>query len=347
MSILFTILILGLIIFLHELGHFLTAKYYKMPVIEFAIGMGPKLFSKKINETTYSIRILPLGGFVNIGGMQPEEGGEQKFENGFYTKPPFSRFVVLIAGIVMNFVSAIIVIFILFSITGVIPPKFIEPVIGSVNQETAVKSAFKPNDRIIEINGEKINNWRDIALQIGEINQKGYNGEDVAVKIIRENKEINQKVKLTYYEKEKVNLLGIQAVKTNVSVFRKIHASFSTFGDYFILMINGLKMLLTGKVSMQEVTGPIGLPKFVGEAYKAGGGFGLINIFILLSINIGLMNLLPIPALDGGRILFVIPEFFGIKVNKKIEERIHAAGMLLLFGLMIFMLFNDAFKYFK
>ena len=112
-------------------------------------------------------------------------------------------------------------------------------------------------------------------------------------------------------------------------------------------MIDGLKMLVTGKVSMNEVTGPVGLPKFVGQAYELGGGTALINIFILLSINIGLMNLLPIPALDGGRILFVIPEFFGIKMNKKIEERIHMVGMLILFGLMIIIVFNDIFKYMK
>ena len=98
---------------------------------------------------------------------------------------------------------------------------------------------------------------------------------------------------------------------------------------------------------MNEVTGPVGLPKFVGQAYELGGGTALINIFILLSINIGLMNLLPIPALDGGRILFVIPEFFGIKMNKKIEERIHMVGMLILFGLMIIIVFNDIFKYMK
>ena len=111
-------------------------------------------------------------------------------------------------------------------------------------------------------------------------------------------------------------------------------------------MVHGLKMLITGKVSAKEITGPVGLPKFVGEAYKTGGGLALINIFIILSINIGLMNLLPIPALDGGRLLFVIPEFIGIKVNKKIEEKIHMVGMMLLLLLMAFIIFNDVTKYF-
>ena len=112
------------------------------------------------------------------------------------------------------------------------------------------------------------------------------------------------------------------------------------------MMVQGLKKLITGKVSAREITGPVGLPKFVGEAYKSGGGLALIQIFIILSINIGLMNLLPIPALDGGRLLFVIPEFLGIKINKKIEEKIHMAGMILLLILMVFIIFNDVTKYF-
>ena len=104
-----------------------------MPVLEFAIGMGPKVFSKKINETAYSIRLLPLGGFVNIGGMQPEDDPEKQVKDGFYTKSPFSRFVVLIAGIMMNFISSIIAIFIILSVTGGVPAGYIKPIVGSIN----------------------------------------------------------------------------------------------------------------------------------------------------------------------------------------------------------------------
>lgn len=346
MSIIFTIIILGIIIFLHELGHFMTAKYYKMPVLEFAIGMGPKVFSKKINETAYSIRLLPLGGFVNIGGMQSEDDPEKQVKDGFYTKSPFSRFVVLIAGIMMNFISSIIAIFIMLSVTGGVPAGYIKPIVGSVNENSAAKNVLQVNDRITEINGKKIKNWEDLANAIYKINEKGYNGENISLKIMRDNKEINTDIKLTYSEELKINALGIVAAQAKISFFQKISASFYTFGNYFKVMADGLKMLITGKVSVKEVTGPVGLPKYVGQAYKDGGGIGLLNIFILLSINIGLMNLLPIPALDGGRLLFVIPEFFGIKVNKKIEERIHMIGMLLLLGLMVFIVFNDVMKYF-
>ena len=348
MSIILAIIILGIIIFLHELGHFMTAKYYKMPVMEFAIGMGPKIFTKKIGETDYSIRMLPLGGFVNIAGMQPEENPENEIPGGFCTKPAFSRFVVLIAGVMMNFLTALMAIFILISITGVVPSKYIEPVIGTIQESSRAKSFLQSGDRVTEINGVKVSNWNDLQEEILKVNgtEKKYNNEDIFVKISRNGKEIAGNVKLTYNKDTESYILGIQAQQSKVSLLKKIEISVYSFAEYFKMMVQGLKMLITGKVSAREITGPVGLPKFVGEAYKSGGGLALINIFIILSINIGLMNLLPIPALDGGRLLFVIPEFVGIKVNKKIEEKIHMVGMILLLILMAFIIFNDVTKYF-
>ena len=348
MSIILAIIILGIIIFLHELGHFMTAKYYKMPVLEFAIGMGPKLFTKRIGETDYSIRMLPLGGFVNIAGMQPEENPEDEVPGGFYTKPAFSRFVVLIAGVMMNFLTSIIAIFILISMTGVVPLKYIEPVIGTIQESSRAKDFLQPGDRITEINGAKISNWKDLQEEILKINgtEKKYNDEDISIKVFRNGKEMSNNVKLTYSKETESYILGIQVQSPKLSFLKKIKISVYSFAEYFKMMVHGLKMLITGKVSAKEITGPVGLPKFVGEAYKTGGGLALINIFIILSINIGLMNLLPIPALDGGRLLFVIPEFIGIKVNKKIEEKIHMVGMMLLLLLMAFIIFNDVTKYF-
>ena len=348
MSIILAIIILGIIIFLHELGHFMTAKYYKMPVIEFAIGMGPKLFTKRIGETDYSIRMLPLGGFVNIAGMQPEENPEDEVPGGFYTKPAFSRFVVLIAGVMMNFLTSIIAIFILISMTGVIPTKYTEPIVGIVQENSRAKDFLQTGDRIIEINGAKISNWKDLQQEILKINgtEKKYNDEDISIKVSRNGKEVLDNIKLTYSKDAESYILGIQVQSPKLSFLKRIEISVYSFVEYFKMMLQGLKMLITGKVSAKEITGPVGLPKFVGEAYKTGGGLALINIFIVLSINIGLMNLLPIPALDGGRLLFVIPEFVGIKVNKKIEEKIHMVGMLLLLLLMAFIIFNDVTKYF-
>ena len=397
MGIIFTIVILGLIVFLHELGHFATAKYFGMPVTEFAIGMGPKIFSLKKNETTYSIRILPLGGFVNIEGMQPErfdleafkkekmdeiieelknetgnrdnETEDEKFideverrlnkvvekelkrqeniqKNGFFAKSPFSRFVVLIAGVVMNFISALAVLFIMLSVAGGLPPKYSQAIVGGVEQNSKVNGKLKVNDKILSINGKNVSNWNEMTKRIGEIS-KNYKNEDIALKILRDNREITENVKLTYNKEAKGNILGVHLLSQKSTFGERVKISFSMFGDYFKMTLDGVRMLITGKVAMKEMTGPVGLPKIVGEAYGQGGIFAMLGVFVLISINIGIMNLLPIPALDGGRLIFVIPEFFGIKVNKKIEEKIHMIGMIFLLVLMLVIVFFDVTKYFQ
>ena len=398
MGIIFTIVILGVIVFLHELGHFATAKYFGMPVSEFAIGMGPKIFSVRKGETVYSIRVLPLGGFVNIEGMQPENFDLERFKkektdeiieelrnekglseksdeieseefvnevskrldenvekelkkqeniqkNGFFAKSPFSRFVVLIAGVMMNFISALIALFVMLSITGVMPIKYTAPVVGEIQVDSRAKEKLRVNDRILAVNGENVSNWVEMSEKVLKISQN-YKDEDVSLKILRDNKEITENVKLTYNKEAKANLLGIQVLSQKTNINERIKMSFVLFRDYFKLTLDGVKMLVTGKVAMKEMTGPVGLPKIVGQAYGQGGFFALLGIFILISINIGIMNLLPIPALDGGRLIFVIPEFFGIKVNKKIEEKIHMIGMIFLLVLMLVIVFFDVTKYF-
>ena len=288
MGVLLTIIILGLIIFLHELGHFMTAKWFKMPVKEFSLGMGPKLISKKFGETVYSIRVFPLGGFVNISGMEEKEIEKDAIiveteeeinkileenddaiiytqeeideinydnENGFFTKSPLQRFIVLIAGVVMNFLSAFIVLFFV------------------------------------------------VAAMTGLAHDMGF--------------------------------------------LLQLKITWKLFLQIFYETLNGVKLLFTGHVAPKEMTGPVGLPKVVGQIYKSEGISVMKNIFAMLSVNIGIMNLLPIPALDGGRILFVIPEFFGIKVNKKVENIIHMIGMILLLALMLFVMFIDIMKYFR
>ena len=398
MGIIFTIVILGVIVFLHELGHFATAKYFGMPVSEFAIGMGPRIFSVRKGETVYSIRVLPLGGFVNIEGMQPENFDLERFKkektdeiieelrnekglteksdeieseefvnevskrldenvekelkkqeniqkNGFFAKSPFSRFVVLIAGVMMNFISALIALFVMLSITGVMPIKYTVPVVGEIQADSRAKEKLRVNDRILAVNGENVSNWVEMSEKVLKISQN-YKDEDVSLKILRNDKEITENVKLTYNKEAKENLLGIQVLPQETNINERIKMSFVMFRDYFKLTLDGVRMLVTGKVAMKEMTGPVGLPKIVGQAYGQGGFFALLVIFILISINIGIMNLLPIPALDGGRLIFVIPEFFGIKVNKKIEEKIHMIGMIFLLVLMLVIVFFDVTKYF-
>ena len=339
MSIIITLILLGLIVFIHEFGHFITAKLFHMPVLEFAIGIGPKLISRKVNTTRYSIRVIPFGGFVSIDGMEVEDG--KKVENGFNTQSPFKRLVVLSAGVAMNFISSIIAIFLLFSVTNMVPDNYIKPQVKAVMAESALKGKLQSGDEILSINGNKIKSWAGLKKELGVLNKNGYNGEDIQISVSRDSKEMQITGKLTLHSETGGYILGVEPVIPKIGFFGKVAASFEYFWNMLVEIIKSLVSLLTGKVGMDQLTGPVGLTKVVGEAYIASGFIVLIPLFVLLSINIGLMNLLPFPALDGGRIIFVLLELIGIKVNKKIEEKFHLIGFAILLGFMMLIVFND------
>ncbi len=341
MNLLITILILGVIIFIHELGHFLSAKYFDMPVEEFAIGMGPKLYSHETLDTTYSIRAIPIGGFVNIKGMEVES----KVEDGFNTKPPLARFVVLFAGVFMNFILALVIIFFMVMSGG----KAIQnekPVIGKVIETSRAYNILKDRDEIVSINGRKITRWDEI---IGVVKDEVKSKDEVLnVQVIRSGKEMTLGVKPTFDTERNQPIIGIfpdySVEKYGLSEGLKVTGT--TFVDIFAQTLTGLKMLVTGQVKADEVTGPVGMIKVVEKASK-GGIQLLVWLTALLSVNIGIFNLLPFPALDGGRIVFVILELLGIKVDKKLEERLHMAGMMILIGFIILITMNDVTNLFK
>ena len=337
MSILITVFILGIIIFIHELGHFLTAKYFKMPVSEFAIGMGPRLFSLERGGTAYSIRAIPMGGFVNIEGM--EVGS--KVENGFNTKSPFQRFVVLFAGVFMNFLLAFVIVFTMIMAAGNVQQSD-EPVVGRILDTSQAYEILKDGDRFVELKGEEVNTWSDISRIIG-----GNTSEEIEAKIARGGETMDVQLKLSYDEKRETYVIGILPVYEveKYSFFKGLSVSSRTFIELFTQTIEGIKMIFSGKVKAEEISGPVGMIKIVGQISK-GGILVLVWLTALLSVNIGIFNLLPFPALDGGRIIFVILEIFGVKVNKKLEEKFHTIGMLLLIFLIILITFNDLKKFF-
>ncbi len=203
-----------------------------------------------------------------------------------------------------------------------------------------------PNDKIVKINNIKINNFEEFATEITKIGTKNYNNEDVNIKLDRNGKILEEKIKLIYSKETQTYIMGVQMKPpTNITLIDKFKISVYTFNNYFKMMVDGLILLVSGKVSTDQLTGPIGLPKVVGQAVVSAGYSALLGLFVLLSINIGLMNLLPIPALDGGRLIFVFLEFLKIKVNKKIEEKLHMVGMIFLLILMVFIVFNDVKKF--
>lgn len=336
MNILIAILVLGIIIFVHELGHFLTAKFFKMPVSEFSIGMGPQVYSYDTMKTTYSFRAIPIGGFVNIEGMEVDS----KVEDGFNSKPAYARFIVLIAGVFMNFLLAFIIMFVSIYSNGKYTPSN-KAIVGNIFKEAKAVKYIQPKDKILEIEGHQIINWNDIGENLRKLDKK----EEVLLKIEREGKIKELVVPLTYDTNTKRGMLGI-VPEYSIEKLTILEASeLSLKGGVKIVedTLSGLKMMVTGQVKSEEISGPIGIIKVVGEASKEGIKI-VLWLMALLSVNVGVLNLLPLPALDGGRIIFVVLEMIGIKVNKKIEERVHMAGMLVLFGFIIFITTNDIFN---
>ncbi|WP_320047303.1 M50 family metallopeptidase [uncultured Ilyobacter sp.] len=336
MNVLITILILGIIIFIHELGHFLAAKFFKMPVSEFSIGMGPKLYSYEGIETTYSVRSIPVGGFVNIEGMEVDS----EVEDGFNTKSPFSRFIVLFAGVFMNFSLALIIIYFMV-VSGGKMIQSEEAVIGGIMESSNAYELILEGDRIVEINDREIVDWKDIS----EVMKEEAGETPLKIEVLRDGKEMTFLVEPIYEPGRDQPLLGILPEYTveKYGFMESFKVAGGVFKDLFVQIISGLKLLVTGRVKADDITGPVGMIKVVGEASKGGASL-LVWLTALLSVNIGIFNLLPFPALDGGRIVFVILELIGVTVNKKLEERLHMAGMIVLIGLILFITMNDVFN---
>ena len=339
MAFLIAVVMLGLIIFVHELGHFLTAKLFKMPVSEFSIGMGPQVFSVDTKNTEYSFRAIPIGGYVNIEGM--EIGSE--VENGFSSKPAYQRFIVLFAGVFMNFLMAFILLFAIAKINGRIEYDT-NAIIGGLVKSGANEQILKVDDKILELDGKKINVWTDIS----KITKASQNKEEISALIERNGKEENITLKLTKDEENNRVVLGISPKykKINLSATESLDFAKNSFNSIFTDTIKGFFTLFSGKASLKEISGPVGIFKVVGEVSKFGW-VSIISLCVVLSINIGVLNLLPIPALDGGRILFVLLELFGIKVNKKWEEKLHKGGMILLLFFILMISVNDVWKLFN
>ena len=339
MTFLIAVAMLGLIIFVHELGHFLTAKFFKMPVSEFSIGMGPQVFSLDTKETKYSFRAIPIGGYVNIEGM---EVGSQ-VENGFNSKPAYQRFIVLFAGVFMNFLTAFLIIFSIAQMSGRMEYEE-KAIIGALVKGGANEQILKVDDKILELDGKKITLWSDIP----EVTKEALDKKELSAIIERDGKEEKLVLKLTKDEENNRVVLGIspKSKKTNLSFTESLIFAKNSFVSILKDTVGGLFTLFSGKANLKEISGPVGILKVVGEVSKFGWT-SIASLAVILSINIGVLNLLPIPALDGGRIIFVLLELFRIKVNKKWEENLHKFGMVVLLFFIVMISVNDVWKLFN
>ena len=340
------ILMFGFLIFIHELGHFLTARLFHVTIYEFAIGMGPKLISwkSKKNGTAYSLRAFPIGGFVSMAGEDEESDDEGSLRN----KKVWQRIIVTAAGSVFNLVFGLIVMLMIVSFSSTILSTTVKSFPeGATSVQTETKDGLLPEDEIIALNGKKVHILYDLSYKISRYGTEPMNitvirnGETVHLSDIVFPTTVDQGVTFalrdfSVYESEKT--LGT-VLKT--TFFQSVYTVRMVF--------DSLYDLVTGRLGIEQMSGPVGITTIITDAAQDAivnkNGSYLFMLFVILAMNLGCMNLLPIPALDGGRLVFLIIEGIIRKpVNAKIESAIHLTGMALLLFLMLIITFKDVFS---
>ena len=340
------ILILGSIVFIHEFGHFMMAKLTGVYVYEFAIGMGPKLWSKKGKETEYTLRAIPIGGFCMMAGEDLEDDDLKKVPKNkrLQSKKPWQRFLIMFFGAGNNFIFAILLLFAIGLIWG---GSSMEPVVTSVlKNSAAANSGIEAGDRILEINGHSISTTDDISLYLAVADPE----EASDIKVEKE----NDSVKTYSVQPKKKKVDGQTTYQYGIGMQQEVEHGFLAAIQFtykktisvFKQMGVTVGYLFTGGISISQLSGPVGIFSIVGDQSSAGI-MNIIYLVAFLSINVGFINLLPIPAFDGGHILFIIIEKIkGSPVNPETENKIHTIGLFLLMLLMVVITFNDILRLF-
>lgn len=352
------ILILSLLVIIHELGHYLVAKKLGIKVEEFGVGFPPRAWSKKIGETVYSLNWLPVGGFVKLYGEDAAGGGSIKSKNqeesnkgdekvdvsrAFFARPLWQRMAVVTAGVIMNFILAIVIISFLFSSQGVpLPTENI--VINGVSQNSPAQIAgLREDDRILKINDREI---KKTDVFISET--KKLKGTEVTLLVLRDGKEFTTKLTPRVNAPKNEGAMGVSI--TNIEVKKYAWYEAPIYGTIEAAKFSGLILgglgtmvgdLFSGNIKSETVAGPIGVAQLTGEAVRAGW-FAVLWFIALLSLNLAVLNIMPIPALDGGRFFFMIIELITRKkVSPKYEGYAHAVGLVALLGLMLLITLLD------
>ncbi|WP_418489234.1 RIP metalloprotease RseP [Frisingicoccus sp.] len=340
LGIIVALIVFSIIILFHEFGHFLLAKKNGVGVTEFALGMGPILFSFKRGETVYALKALPLGGSCSMVGEDTDETGD----NSFNSKGVWQRFSVIAAGPVFNFILAFVFAVILVSIVG-----FDTPVVYKVEEGgPAWEAGIRDGDVIQSVNGKKVHMYKEFRIEV--LMNSG--GAPMEMVLSRNGSTYGTTVtpELGSDGTYKIQIYGGQYERTGVLDTLK----YSVFEvRYWITTtVRSLGMLITGQVSANDLSGPVGIVDMIDDTYQEARSYGwldvllnMMNICILLSANLGVVNLLPIPALDGGRLVFLIVEAVrGKPVPPEKEGWVHTIGFALLMVLMVFILYNDIHK---
>lgn len=319
--------VLGLLVFVHEFGHFVVAKLNKMHVYQFCLGLGPKLIKYKGKETTYAICALPIGGMVDLR----EDENDVENVRSFSSKKPWQRLVVILAGAFMNFVLAYVLIVTIF-FTEALPTT----TIGDLTTgRPAVMAGMQIGDKIVSINGENIKYWNDITENIAYSDETQFN-----ITIERDSEEINYVIN-GYLDDDNYYKIGV-GPSFEKDTGTALQYATHDFFDKSTLIFDGFVDLITRKIDPSNVSGPVGIYKQVGMVAETNDIKNLLYFAALLSINLGIFNLLPIPFLDGGRACFIIYELIMRKpINKDKEAFVHFMGMVALLLLMVVLVYKD------
>lgn len=331
MTVIYAILIFCLLIFVHELGHFLVAKACGIKVNEFSIGMGPAFFKKQRGETLYSLRFFPIGGFCAMEGEDEDSEDPRAFNN----QPAWQRACVLAAGSFMNLLTCVVLLIIIAFYSGTATTTLGEITEGS----PAEKAGLKSGDVVVSIEDVKIHEWNDVIDVIG-----GSEGGALTVTVDRDGSLITKEITPAYDKEAKRMIIGIKT-QPERNFGQAIGAGFKNTGSLAVMMYDVISQLFTGDVAVKELSGPVGIVYATNEAAKSGIVY-VIYLAALLSLNLAIINMLPFPALDGGRLLFLVIRLFtGKRVSDETEGKIHFIGICLLFALMIYVTFNDVIRF--
>ena len=347
LSLILFLIILGTIVLIHEFGHFIFAKIFGVYVYEYSIGMGKKIWSKKPknSETEYCIRLIPIGGFVRLAGEEGEDGDKSVPKNRkLYTKGFWQRFLIFFMGPGFNMLLAFVVLFISCLIFS---GSIATTKLANVTEDyPAYQAGLRNGDTLIELNGEKVKTWTQARLKIGTVKS----GKAIKFKVKDVNGDIQEVIVTPKKIKEDGKVSYVYGVGSKIMKYKglggSIQYAFLETREILLSMFDTLKYLFTGKLGVNDLSGPVGIYEVVDEQAKYGAD-SLLYLLAYLSVNVGVINLIPFPAFDGGHILFLLIEKIRRKpVSPNVEATITAVGFVLIMLLMVYVTFHDVLNLF-